>query len=178
MTKRDLFIILIKIFGLYFIALVLLSNLPSNMIFVLRDIEVFSVIWLVFGLIITIGIGYLLISKAGKISSILNLNRGFDDDRIDFSGLKNIHIIKFSVLVVGFILFLENIPAFLSYTLFAFKSSVPKGFDQAFENSNLIKYHRLEDYIYWGTSAFNLLMGYLLISNYKKISLFINEKIK
>ena len=86
-------------------------------------------------------------------------------------------IIKFVVLIIGGLLFVENIPTFLSHTLFAFKSSIPQGFDQAYENQGLLKYNRLEDYVYWISSAFNLIIGYLLIANFKKISNYLNKKI-
>ncbi|MDY7396062.1 hypothetical protein UMM65_12485 [Aureibaculum sp. 2210JD6-5] len=108
----------------------------------------------------------------------MKLENGFDEERIDFSGLKSIVIIKLAVLIIGGFLFLENIPSFLSYTLFAFKSSIPQGFDQAYENQGILKYKSIEDYVNWGSSAFNLLIGYLMIANFKKISLYLNKKVK
>jgi len=114
--------------------------------------------------------------KAASVSNFLKLDKGFDDNRIDF-GLKSLDIIKFAVLIIGGFLFIENVPTFLSHTLFAFKSSIPQGFDQAHENPGLIKYNRLEDYVYWITSGFNLLVGYFLIKNFKKISSYLNKKI-
>jgi hypothetical protein len=65
----------------------------------------------------------------------------------------------------------------LSNTLFAFKSSIPKGFDNAFQNNGVLKYNRIEDYTHWITSGSNLLIGYLLVSNYKKVSDFLNNKL-
>lgn len=105
------------------------------------------------------------------------MEKGFDTDKIDFSGLKSLDIIKFGILIIGGFLFIENIPTFLSHTLFAFKSSIPQGFKQAYENRGILKYNRLEDYIYWMSSASNLLVGYLLIVNFKKISKYLNKKI-
>ena len=103
---------------------------------------------------------------------------GFDEERIDLGGLKSIDIIKFSVLIIGGYLFIENIPTFLSHTLFTFKSSVPKGFDQVYENQGWLKYNRIEDYVYWASSALNLIVGYLLIYNFKRVSKFIHKKVK
>lgn len=177
MTKRDFFILIIKIFGLYSIITSLFSVLPNNISFVIQNIEIIGIIWLLATALIIIGLFYLLLSKADKISELLKLENGFDEDRIDFNGLKSLDIIKFVVLIIGGLLFVENIPTFLSHTLFAFKSSIPQGFDQAYENQGLLKYNRLEDYVYWISSAFNLIIGYLLIANFKKISNYLNKKI-
>lgn len=81
-------------------------------------------------------------------------------------------------MIIGGFLFLENIPSFLSYTLFAFKSSIPQGFDQAYNNQGILKYKNIEDYVHWGSSAFNLLIGYLLVTNFKRVSEFLDKKIK
>lgn len=177
MTKRDFFILIIKIFGLYSIITSLFSVLPNNISFVIQNIEIIGIIWLLATALIIIGLFYLLLTKADKISKLLKLENGFDEDRIDFNGLKSLDIIKFVVLIIGGLLFVENIPTFLSHTLFAFKSSIPQGFDQAYENQGLLKYNRLEDYVYWISSAFNLIIGYLLIANFKKISNYLNKKI-
>lgn len=176
MTKRDFFILIIKIFGLYSIITSLFSVLPSNISFVIQNIEIVGIIWLIATALIVIGLFYLLISKADKISEFLKLENGFEEDRIDFGGLKSLDIIKFVILIIGGFLFIENIPTFLSHTLFAFKSSIPQGFEQAYENRGILKYNRLEDYVYWISSGFNLIIGYLLIVNFKKISNYLNKK--
>ena len=177
MTKKDLFILLIKIFGLYFLVKSLFSILPNNIAFVIQNIDTVGFIWLITTIIITIGLFYVLIHKSEKISNILKLEKGFEEKRIDFGSLKNIDIIKFVILIIGGFLFIENVPIFLSNTLFAFKSSIPKGFDDAYGNPGLLKYNNIEDYVYWITSGMNLLIGYLFIINYKKISNFLNKKL-
>ena len=75
---------LIKIFGLYWTVSVILSALPGNITFVLGHFDLISVSWLVLTMTISIGIFYLLIKSADKVSNILKLEEGFDEDRIDF----------------------------------------------------------------------------------------------
>ena len=176
MTKRDFFILTIKIFGLFSIITALFSSLPNNISFVIQNIEFTGIIWLIITTLIIIGLFYLLLRKADKVSDFLKLEKGFDQERIDFGGLKSLDIIKFGILIIGGFLFIENIPTFLSHTLFAFKSSIPQGFDQAYENRGILKYNRLEDYVYWISSGFNLIIGYLLIVNFKRISNYLNKK--
>ncbi|MDB2385406.1 hypothetical protein N9V96_02925 [Polaribacter sp.] len=122
MTKRDFFILLIKIFGLYSIITVVFSTLPNNILFVIQNIGITEIIWLIITTLIIIGLFYLLLKKADKVSDLLKLEKGFDQEIIDFSGLKSVDIIKFVVLIIGGFLFIENLPTFLSHTLFAFKS--------------------------------------------------------
>lgn len=177
MTKRDFFILTIKIFGLYAFISSLFSSLPNNISFVIQNIEFIGILWLIATILLIVGLFYLLIKKADKVCDLLKLKEGFDQETIDFGGLKNLDIIKFTILIIGGFLFIENIPTFLSHTLFAFKSSIPQGFDRAYENGGLLKYNRLEDYVHWASSAFNLLVGYLLILNFKKISNYLNKKI-
>ena len=176
MTKRDFFILTIKIFGLFSIITALFSSLPNNISFVIQNIEFTGIIWLIITTLIIIGLFYLLLRKADKVSDFLKLEKGFDQERIDFGGLKSLDIIKFGILIIGGFLFIENIPTFLSHTLFAFNSSIPQGFDQAYENRGILKYNRLEDYVYWISSGFNLIIGYLLIVNFKRISNYLNKK--
>ena len=177
MTKRDFFILTIKIFGLYSIITALFSTLPNNISFVIQNIEFTGIIWLVITTLVILGLFYLLLKKADKVSDFLKLEKGFDQEKIDFGELKSLDIIKFSLLIIGGFLFIENIPTFLSHTLFAFKSSIPQGFEQAYENRGILKYNRLEDYVYWISSGLNLLIGYLLIINFKEISKYLNRKI-
>ena len=177
MTKRDFFILLIKIFGLYSIITVLFSTLPNNISFVIQNIGITGIIWLIITTLIIIGLFYLLLKKADKVSDLLKLEKGFDQETIDFSGLKSLDIIKFVVLIIGGFLFIENLPTFLSHTLFEFKSSIPQGFDKTYENRGILKYNRLEDYVYWISSASNLIIGILLVMNFKKISKYLNKKV-
>ena len=176
MSKRDLFIAFIKIFGLYFFIATLFSGLPNSLIFLLGSLDSMGIIFVFITIFIIIGLFYLLVYKADKISNFLKLEKGFDDSRIDFGGLKNIDIIKFVVLIIGGFLFIENIPIFITHTLFAFKSAIPQDFPEY--NEGIIKYSRIEDYIGWGSSALNLLIGYFLIKNYKRVSNFLNRKVE
>ena len=173
MSKRDLFITLIKVFGLYLLIATLFSGLPNSLIFFLGTMNLADIIFVIITFIIIIGLFYLLVYKADKISDFLKLEKGFDDTRIDFNGLKNTDIIKFVVLIIGGFLFIENIPTFFTRTIFAFKSAVPQGFSY---DDDIVKYNNIQDYIGWASSAFNLLVGYFLIKNHKRISNFLNRK--
>lgn len=107
-----------------------------------------------------------LVYKPDKIIAWLKLDKGFDNDKIEFQNFNSENILKLAVIVIGEILLLKNIPTFLSHTFFAFKSSVQTDF----ESNRIIKYGELKDYIYWLTSFINIVIGYLILTNYNYIS--------
>ena len=173
MTKKDFFRLIIKIFGLYSVISIIFSVFPSNMGFAISQIDLISIVWQIGSLILIILLFMFLIYKPDKIISWLKLDKGFDDDRIDFQNFNNTNILKLAVIVIGGIMLIKNIPAFLSHTLFAFKSAVGNDID-----NSVIKYTSLKDYIYWATSFLNILLGYLMITNYSYISKILKEKDK
>jgi hypothetical protein len=170
MTTRDLFRLIIKIFGLYFVISMIFSGIPSNISYVFREVEVTGILWLVISLIVTFFIFIFLIYKPDKLITWLKLDKGFDDDRIEFQNFNDTNILKLALIIIGGLLLLKNIPGFLSQTLFAFKSSLGNEFDRT-----TIKFGSLRDYINWGTSFINILIGYLIVRNYNYLSrLFLN----
>ncbi len=178
MTKRDFFILLIKIFGLYSIISALFSRLPNTILLLIKSMKSNQYLLIVpvvlINLFLILGLSYLLLIKAEKISDFLQLEKGFDEDKIDFSGLKSIDVIKFTVLIIGGLLLINNIPSFLIHSLNAFKAAVPKGFDQAYDNQNLNNSIFNTSYL---INGLNLVVGYVLIVNFKKIANFLNRKI-
>lgn len=46
MTKRDFFILTIKLFGLFSLVTSVFSVIPSNISFALMDIDVVSILWI------------------------------------------------------------------------------------------------------------------------------------
>lgn len=158
MTKRDFFILIIKLFGLYSIITTIFSVLPGNITFALTNFDVFGIIWIILALVIVLVLFVILIFKAENIVKLLNLDNGFDDDRIDFGKLNSSGIVKVTVFVIGGLLIIDNIPIFLSHTFFAFK----KDLNGIIENGN--------SKFYWAVSTIKIVLGFLLITNFKFIA--------
>jgi hypothetical protein len=172
MTKKDLFRLIIKIFGLYSVISIIFSVFPSNVGLVLSQIDFIGIVWLIFSLIAIILLFTLLIYKPDKIISWLKLDKGFDEDKIEFQNFNNSNILRLAIIVIGGTILIQNIPAFLSHTLFAFKSSAGNGL-----NDNMFKFG-LRDYIHWATSFLNIILGYLMLTNYNYISKMFKDKDK
>jgi hypothetical protein len=171
MTKKDFFRLIIKIFGLYFVITIVFSVLPNNLFFVIGEIDLTGIVWLIASMFVLIFLFMFLIYKPDKVIQWLRLDNGFDEDRIDFQNFNISNILKLAIIIIGGIMLIKNIPIFLSNTLFAFKSSAGNDI-----NGNVIKYGSLRDYINWGTSFLNIIIGYLVLTNYNFISRILKEK--
>ena len=159
MTKRDFFILIIKVFGLLSVVTTLFSALPSNISFAMMGIDALSILWIAIAIMVVVGLFVALIFKADKVVELLKLDRGFDDDKIEIGSLEPADIIKIGTFIIGGLLILDNIPAFLSHTLFAFKGDVVG-----------LEYHNIQDKFNWAVSALNLIIGFLLITNYEFVA--------
>lgn len=158
MTKRDFFILVIKLFGLMSIVTSLFSILPSNISFALIENDAFSLLLIAFSIIVVIGLFALLVFKAEKVVGILKLDKGFDDEKIDLANLNSSDIVKIGTFLIGGLLMLDNIPVFLSHTLFASKgSAVGQSYD-------------MKENFYWAVSGINIIIGYMLLTNYSFVA--------
>jgi hypothetical protein len=172
MTKKDLFRLIIKLFGLYIIITTVLSVLPSNIVLVLTEIDTKGIIWLTATIGILFYFFHLLVFKPDKIIKWFRLDIGFDDDNINIKNLNPDKISKLAILLVGGILIIRSFPGLLSEALFAFKYSVGGS-----ENNNGYYFGSANDYIYLFTSIINITIGYLLISNVNRVSNYIIQKV-
>ncbi|MGZ4033578.1 MAG: hypothetical protein ACXVPU_10530 [Bacteroidia bacterium] len=166
MTKTDFFRILIKVFGLYSVLTALLSVLPSNISFVLSYPDATGFIWLFVVTAIVFSLFFFLIRRPDFIIRILKLDKGFDEERIQFENLNAQSIIKLSSIIIGGLLIIDNIPVFFSYTLFAFKESV----------GHSPQSYSLKENIYWAASFIKIALGYFLVVHHQFASRLFKEK--
>jgi hypothetical protein len=163
MTKKDFFRILIKVFGLYSL-ITALFVLPSQLSFVLYELEFIGILYIL-GILAFIALIFLfLIKNPDTIIKWLKLDHGFDDERIFFEKLDSRNIFKIGVIIIGGLLLIENIPSFLSFTFFAFKSDINR---QGLEVGQQIN---------WASSFLQIIIGYLLVTQFDKISSWIKAK--
>lgn len=174
MTKTDFFRLIIKVFGLYSLIVFAFSSIPKNISFVFAYADFAGIAWLILTLAVVIFLFAFLIYKSDSLIFWLKLDKGFDEERIELHNFNDLNILKLAVIIIGGITFLNSLPAFLSWTLMAFKAS--NGNDMI--NGNRIVFGSLRDYINWGTSFLNLIIGYLLVTNVNAISRFLSRKNK
>ncbi|WP_189362827.1 hypothetical protein [Algibacter mikhailovii] len=165
MTKTDLFRVIIKIFGIYcFIDAIfqMIPNLSYSGGFYSISLKVSLIFILVTGLI-----AYFLLFHTDRIIKFLRLDRGFDSDNIDIGSLKNDGLFKFALIFIGLLLVVDNIPQFLNFCYLAFKKQVSStGLDEV---DGFMLEQQL-DYNWWIVSALNVLMGIIILTNYRRIA--------
>ena len=168
MTKRDFFRIIIKLFGLYSAVITLFTVLPQNISnFISVGEDFIIMLWILISLVAVISLFLLLLFKSDFIIDKLKLDKGFDDDKIELGNLNNESIFKFAVILIGGFLIVENIPHFIQYTFSAFKSKML--------NNGYIPQTTI-NYFNWFISGINILIGYIFITNYKRITSFLDKQ--
>lgn len=171
MTKKDLFRIILKIAGLYFLVVTLFQALPGLSIFFgnapWHSIVLFVVVIIIFALLFAV-----LIFKPDAVIKSLKLDRGFDDDvvmlkRIDFSDL-----LKVAIFAIGLSLIVKQLPLFITHAIFLFKLLVKNQNDISSQLQSSV----LTDYVSWGVKIISLIIGYFMITNYASIVRYLMKK--
>lgn len=162
MTKKDFFILIIKLYGLFTLIASVFSVIPGAITFALMDLDLIAIIWITLAVVILGGLFVLLVFKADKVVQLLKLDEGFEENRIELANMKAADILKIGTFIIGGLLFLNTLPGFLSQMLDGYKSSnlgIEFGFQKKFD---------------WVVSGVNLIIGYLLMTNYG----FVADKLK
>jgi len=157
MTKKDFFILIIKLFGLYSIITALFISIPQNISFAFAGFrggfDIYSSIYLAVILSFVIGLFVVLIFKSHVIVRILKLEKGFDTDSMEPGKLTAIEIVKIATIIIGGFLIINNLPIFIQQTLSAFYSEIQLQTTESINKWN------------WFINGSNILIGYLLITN-------------
>ncbi|MGY5353192.1 hypothetical protein ACXGQW_11665 [Wenyingzhuangia sp. IMCC45533] len=171
MSKKDFFIIIIKLLALYALINMLFTHIPTSLSYINFTSANFVVIMSsVATLLLIILLFWYVLSRASWIVTKLNLAKGFDDDSIDFGDLSSKSIIKIAIIFIGGWLLIKNLPIFINHSyLYFLASATKKGVIQS-KAMNMFPYGRYPDYFNWSISIINLVVGYILITNYKRIA--------
>lgn len=174
MTKRDFFRIILKLFGLYSLILAL-SYIPSNIGYVTFQVEPIVLLWITGAIAFVILAYVFLILKTDRIIDLLKIDKGFDDERIELGNFNSESILKLALIILGGFLIIDYLPNFLQYTYLTFKMKVNATGLNQLEQFN---FGTSKDYLDWGISIMNLVIGYVLLTNYARIAKWITRKEK
>ncbi|MFD0837548.1 hypothetical protein ACFQ0I_17355, partial [Mariniflexile aquimaris] len=172
MTKRDFFRILIKIFALYSIILTVFTWIPSNLMYTFYNFELMPILAGLGFTLLAFLIYYFLIKKTDQIIDFIKLDKGFDNEKIEFGGLETNKILMLGIILIGGLLLISNLTDFIQYSFLAFKNNVQKG------GLNIFLNEAGTDYFNWTFSGINIITGYLLLTNYEKVAKWLNRKEK
>jgi hypothetical protein len=167
MTKKDFFILIIKLFGLYSIITALFTYIPQSISFgfyTYDDIDFYPVFYITVMLALVVALFVLLIFKSPYIVRIFKLEEGFDNDNLELGNLSAKEIIKIATLIIGGFLIINNLPIFIQSTLSAFYQELQFQTTESVNKWN------------WFLPGANVLIGYLLITNVAFVAQLINGK--
>ena len=173
MTKKDFFRIIIKLFGLYALTLMIFGVIPNNIAYLGYDWDWPSMIWIFLLFLIPVAVYVFLLLKTDLIIKTLRLDRGFDDERIELGRFNPKSLAMLAIVLLGGYLFVTHIPDFLFYCYLAFKKEVSANGLNQFEGQWM---DQPMDYYWWAMSFLNLLLGYLLLTNYAKVASWLTRK--
>ena len=167
MTKRDLYRIILKLFGLY-----LLFNLVAfiSQAFSMLFYDPYSsLIYVILSLVDAL-FTYLFIFKPDIVITLLRLDKGYDTDLVNL-GLSSVVIYRAALVILALLLFMNNFSAFITNVFYAFKNSIENGSNNALDDLvSLVSFYK-PDYYVMMTSAINLILGFALITNVNRLAL-------
>lgn len=167
MTIKDLFRLILKLFGLYFLVAVVFTVMP-NLILTLKDGDPGMLLWIVFTIILLCAIFLFLVFKADNVINFFRLDHGFDSTTIDVEKIDAVTLLKFGCIVIGGLLVVDNVAPVLSNGYQLFRGSIQGELERTLFGAQDIK----QDF---ALNSINLLIGFILITNYDRVSHWLNQ---
>lgn len=166
MTKKDLFRILIKLLATYSLIITVFTTIPSSISYLpmYSDDLIFMIGWIIGSLLIVGGLFLWLLRKPDGIINLLKLDKGFDDELIDLKIAKPELVLHIGLIVIGGIMFVDNILLFITYTYTAFQADIDGNMMGEWDKQ------------WWVVSALKTFVGYLLVWNYAPITTWILKR--
>jgi hypothetical protein len=162
MTKKDFFRIVIKLFGLYWLISSLFSTGQFYYLSFIPGFTLMAILMAVLIFLVVLILFYMLIIKTDVLINWLKLDKGFDNDLIEFRNFGLDNILKLGVFIIGGTMILDNIAVFLNQSYLAFKVHTSAVAD-------LIGLNGYSTY-HWAVSFTKIILGYILLTNYPVIS--------
>lgn len=172
MTKKDLFKIILKLFGLYSI-IQLILQIP-NITYYLYLQPYLDFNWLIVGTpAIYLLMIFILIFKPDQIIKLFKLDQGFENQEVsNNSAITGKGITKIALIIIAVYLIVANIGGFVSQLIFSFKASVSRNsLDRLLDtfNPNPVDYQEMI------STGISLVVGFLLLTNHTRFSNWIEK---
>jgi hypothetical protein len=164
MTIRSFWTILLKVLGIWIVfgSLTVIPMFLSTFYFVHFSESTQSIVAMIVFLLLFAAVYFLIIRvfifKTSWLIDKFHLDKGFDNERLDFN-IKHSSIIRLAVIIIGGLLFIENLPPLIQNIFVFFQQKY------MFRESPLV-----ESVIFYFVKT---LLGYVLMTNSRKIVSFI-----
>ena len=170
MRIKDLFRVILKTLGIYFLILILIPSL-LRISFVFEFQQDFSMaMWYLIPNSVYTLLFYLLVFKTDSIIQWFKLESQFEDKTMGDLNLSGQKILMLAIIIIGGIVFIQALPSLITYLILAFKNSVQLDY------SGNRTHQGFKDNINWISEFFNVLIGFLLITNSTRLSKWLNKE--
>jgi hypothetical protein len=164
MEVKDFFRLALKLIAIFY-TIEAIFFISSNIRYFVYGGELLGVttLWMVTSTLLPILMYYLIFVQSDKLIKFLKIDKGFKNQQIHFGNLTSNEILKIAFIIFGLMMIVWGLPSFITNCFYAFKYSVEPQF---LNDSQVLKY----DYFEVTESGIYILIGYLMISNYKRIA--------
>ena len=165
MKVKDFFRLALKLIAIFY-AVQVIYSIAGSFQFFISSIP-YSLFYAILGFIavlIPAFVYYLIFVKSDKVMNILKIDKGFESEEVNFGNLSSKEILKIAFIIFGLLMIVQNIPSFVTNCFYAFKHSAKPTF---YEFGADTAQH---DYFAMTESGIYILLGYLMLTNYKRIS--------
>jgi hypothetical protein len=156
MSKRDLFRLVIKLAGLYFLFVGILPTIPTYFsLLVSNGGDLASLLVFVLASLILVGIFVLMVFGTDLVITLFRLDKGFDTEDIELKYYKLSGILHLALILLGGKLIIDNLPYLMSNLIFDFKSMVMQNNYPHVDNQSNVKI---------GVNLIFFIIGFLMVA--------------
>lgn len=166
MTKKDFFRIIIKLVGIYWLFTTLNIFLPYIIAIFFKELDHTYWFYNLCYLLGCILMFLILVLYTDKVVKWFKFEKGFDEELIDFSNFNIENVMKLALIIFSFILIVNNVSTFVTQTYYVVSLKF------SMNVTDTVSFPSQNDYV-WAKSFIDLLIGYLILTNYPSISKFL-----
>jgi hypothetical protein len=123
-----------------------------------------STIWMIVSTLLPVLVYYLIFVQSDKLIRFLKIDKGFEGQKVQFGNLTSNEILKIAFIIFGLLMIVWGLPSFLTNCFYALKYSAGPQLYEPHQDTVKVDYYELT------RSGIYILMGYLTVSNYKRIA--------
>lgn len=167
MTIKDLYRVLLRIMGIYFLVTVLISNVTGMYYQYLSDDSITQSMFSIVTLGIVFLVTYVLVVKTDNLIALLKLDERHDRTEVLTSGITGTNLFHFALVFIGLSLIIQNVIDLFTQIYYSLEHFIPNEtplMSRNFNLGNLI------------SSSFSVLLGLFITLNASKLALWLNKK--
>jgi len=161
MKITNVFRLLIKLFNLFFLAYAIFSILPSIMFMFSSPLNWIVLALVVFQILMVLLVFWILLFKTDWLIKVLKLDKGFDEEIIEFKDSKKEPLMEFAIVVIGGCVLIKYIPLLIGNLYYSFQTAAGL--------NDVSASYRTDMKIQIASNLLGALVGYLLITNRHKL---------